>query len=589
MVTTIYKYIKEQLRVEKEVGVEPKLEIFFDDEPLEFKEKNNTTTQVVNVDQEEFNEYLKNKKKCFVLRETFVIEHDTEKNKIIFKKYDVKKHSVLVKKINKNHLKVFKAYTSLTLDIKTGEFSLYQTAKNSRGLLCQPVIRQTQFTSSFFYRLNKIFESTIDNVIVEDGINKVLKLLGYSQNISNFLDDSIIRMNYRDSHKEIRLNDRFTFFLIFNYFNLNNIQIPDKNFILEYAYNFNLNKKLYFGKTVYHYYADFLGMDVSFIKSIYDYKNMLNYWVYANNKEKINWFDETANGSKNREQDYYSINPYNLAIVYKLGFYASEIIGDHRLIDFVFIKSSKYENQYYINSKVCKKIPFDILEKHKVFFRELIFATINTSKDSVFSLLMDLKRLKNIYGLSVDPNIIYHTNINLIFSSLDLAVLHTGLYVVSKTFLNKLKKTIAKEKLKIGFATKDKEIYKFNPVVKKFEMIIADKLVQTSTNMHAQIELRDNKNQLIAKIWVYPDSIQHTKFRKKNEPDYIEFTTPKEKTETFQGRLINLAKKFDMSHDQLKYSGLKAVYSKKSFENFMAEKYSEKNLESVMKGIVYLK
>ena len=63
---------------------------------------------------------------------------------------------------------------------------------------------------------------------------------------------------------------------------------------------------------------------------------------------------------------------------------------------------------------------------------------------------MDLKRLKNIYGLSVDPNIIYHTNINLIFSSLDLAVLHTGLYVVSKTFLNKLKKTIAKEKLKIG-------------------------------------------------------------------------------------------------------------------------------------------
>jgi len=72
MVNTIHRSVVEKLQVEvpDTLGSD---EIF------------GITSKLVETNEEHFKESLKNNTPCYVHRETFVVEHDTEKNKIIFR------------------------------------------------------------------------------------------------------------------------------------------------------------------------------------------------------------------------------------------------------------------------------------------------------------------------------------------------------------------------------------------------------------------------------------------------------------------------------------------------------------------------
>ena len=82
MITTIHKCFKERLSVEMQK--ETSLRDVFDDG---YDDKLTLVNTLVEVDQETFSDSLKDKKPCFVTRFTFVVEHDTDKNRVIFKKY----------------------------------------------------------------------------------------------------------------------------------------------------------------------------------------------------------------------------------------------------------------------------------------------------------------------------------------------------------------------------------------------------------------------------------------------------------------------------------------------------------------------
>ena len=72
----------------------------------------------------------------------------------------------------------------------------------------------------------------------------------------------------------------------------------------------------------------------------------------------------------------------------------------------------------------------------------------NAPRDIIYNLLDKMKIIKDVYGVSVNPDIIYHTDIDQIASALNEATYQTGLYTVSKSFLDKVKKVVNNKKIK---------------------------------------------------------------------------------------------------------------------------------------------
>jgi hypothetical protein len=87
---------------------------------------------------------------------------------------------------------------------------------------------------------------------------------------------------------------------------------------------------------------------------------------------------------------------------------------------------------------------------------------------------------------------------------------------------------------------------------------------------------------------VYTDYCQTTQY-KKSKTISLNDLMVNNKQDALDKAIGKIMSLFDVKDDKLKYTGLKAVYSKKVFEEIMVKKYSEENFKSVMNNIVYLK
>jgi hypothetical protein len=547
-----------------------------------YDDKLTLVNALVEVDQETFNASLKDKKPCFVTRFTFVVEHDTEKNRVIFKRYFTNKRSVMVARINKNHLKTHRSYDSLSIDIKTGKFSIYRASTGKKNKRLKPTIRQTAFNLRTLNMIESIFDSgLIDSDEIKAGVNKGLSLMGYRHSVTDYYDEGVLQRIFNTPNKTITFVDHFKTLLALNYFTKNNIKIPNEHSILEHAQNFRLNKKDYFGKSIYDYYADYFDVSVKFIKDVFEYKDNLNYWVFVNKKNgKENWFDEESDKIK-KNTLYYSIDEFNLTILYKLGFSVSNIIANKKLSSFLFVQEN-HVTQFYKNP--AKKIPLDILTRNKSSLINILLIE-NAPRDIIYNLLDKIKIIKDVYGVSVNPDIIYHTDIDQIALALNEATCETGLYTVSKSFLDKVKRVVNNKKIKCSV----KPMNRVNKDAKIAESFFSFKRPNLySEKFCSIITFSDHNGNKIKTLLVYTDHCQTTQY-KKSKTISLNDLMVNNKQDALDKAIGKIMSLFDVKDDKLKYTGLKAVYSKKVFEEIMVKKYSEENFKSVMNNIVYLK
>ena len=567
MVNTIHRSVVEKLQVEvpDTTGSD---DIF------------GSSTKLIETDEENFKESLKNNVNCYVHRETFVVEHDTEKNKIIFKKYFVRKNSVEIEKLKTLRLKTYKTYTSLSIDIITGEFSVYKIESGTRKKRKpKPTIRQTVFTTQVMSIIEGVFDvNLIDKNVFYEGINKSLNILGYNEKIDEIITEGYLKRVFRDDNKKLKIGDYFGVFIMFNYFRKLNLILPEACSILEYARHFRDDKKNYSGKTMYAYYAKYFDTDEEFIANLFDYKEQLNTNVYYSNKgkeEKFNWYlDKQAEG--NVKEIYYTINENALTILYKLGYTSHEIKNNNKLFKLVYSRDNTIDNTigFYLNPS---KLPLDILIENKTFFKSIIENQVEVDLNTITKILNIACILRDVYGIKINTDIMYYRSIDGILSSLAYTVEKTGLYTVSQTFLNRLKKQLPKgSKCSVTKHINKKITENSEPVLWRIGQDDGSKRFATII-----LSYRKEKMRLIVR-----ENFMVTRVYNKK----VSLSTSNEtKNGVLEQHFSKFNRNYNKNKNKLKYAGLKAHYSKKEFERMLKEKYSEKDFKSIMENIVYLK
>jgi hypothetical protein len=550
MVNTIHRSIVEKLQVE----VPDSDEIY------------GISSKLVETNEEHFKECLKNNVPCYVHRETFVVEHDTEKNKVIFKKYFVRKNSVLVQKIKTIKLKTYKSYKSLTIDMVTGDFTVYSTETGGRrGKKRIPVIRKTIFTNKVMSVMESIFDGNlIPKESIHDGLNKGIKILGYDQEITNMFSQEYLRITYRDNIKKINTHNYVSVFIAHNFFKKFNVKLPNMHNVLEYANSFKKNKKSYAGKSIYTYYANYFDTDELFIAGLFDYKDQLNMNIYVSNKDlkdKEDWFCEPT--IEPVKENYYQINEEGLTILYKLGYTLSEIKSNQQLLNIIYSRDN-IQTGFYKNPL---ELPLDILFENKEFFRAIIK---DTTLDTVIIMLKTLRTLRDVYGIKTSPNFMYLSAVKSVLSTLHQSVEETGLYVVSKVFLNRLKKQLPKN----AKCSVTKHINKKIESVSSISFSLLRDERETFGSATIYVTYRTEK----MKLMVHESFIDHRIYNEK-----IKISCFLDKA------FSNFNRNYNKNKNKFKYIGLKAHFSIKRFEELLKERFSEKDLKIITDNLVYLK
>lgn len=566
MVNTIHRSIVEKLQVEVP-DTSGSDEIF------------GTSSKLIETDEEHFKESLKNNVNCYVHRETFVVEHDTDKNKIIFKKYFVRKNSVELKKLKTIRLKTYKTYASLAIDIKTGEFSVYKIESGTRKRKPKPTVRQTVFTTQVISIIEGIFDvNLIDKFGIYDGLNKGLSVLGYNEKITEIFSEDYLKKVFRDDSKKLKTGDYANVFVMFNYFRKLNVILPEACSILEYSRNFRNDKKDYSGKTMYNYYAKYFDVDEEFITNLFGYLEQLNTNVYYNNKGKIDtnsWFTSKTTETK---ENYYSINENAVTILYKLGYTSYEIKNSEKLFKLVYSRDGNTVG-FYLNPS---KSPLDILDENKDFFKGVVDnSTIENDIIGVIKNMLNTMRiLRDVYGIKINTDTMYYKSIDGILLSLSHAVEKTGLYTVSQPFLNRLKKQLPKKSKCSVTKHINKKI--INEGVNMLNYLSyhqdgGDKRCATILVTHKAEKMR---------LMVHESFINHRIYDRKIRLSSLEEHS---KTYILDRAFGNFYRNYNKNKDKSKYVGLKAHYSRKEFERLLKEKYSEKDFKSIVESLVYLK
>jgi hypothetical protein len=569
MVNTIHRSIVEKLQVEVP-DTSGSDEIF------------GTSSKLIETDEEHFKESLKNNVNCYVHRETFVVEHDTDKNKIIFKKYFVRKNSVEVKKLKTIRLKTYKTYASLAIDIKTGEFSVYKIESGTRKRKPKPTVRQTVFTTQVISTIEGIFDvNLIDKFGIYDGLNKGLSVLGYNEKITEIFSEDYLKKVFRDDSKKLKTGDYANVFVMFNYFRKLNVILPEACSILEYSRNFRNDKKDYTGKTMYNYYAKYFDVDEEFITNLFGYLEQLNTNVYYNNKgktENYSWFTSSHLNIVEPKENYYSINENAVTILYKLGYTSYEIKNSEKLFKLVYSRDGNTVG-FYLNPS---KSPLDILDENKDFFKSVVDnSTIENDIIGVIKNMLNTMRiLRDVYGIKINTDTMYYKSIDGILLSLSHAVEKTGLYTVSQPFLNRLKKQLPKKsKCSVTKHINKKIINEGVNVLNylSYHQDGGDKRCATILVTHKAEKMR---------LMVHESFINHRIYDRKIRLSLLEEHS---KTHILDRAFGNFYRNYNKNKDKPKYVGLKAHYSRKEFERLLKEKYSEKDFKSIVESLVYLK
>lgn len=521
----------------------------------------------VDINEEQFKLCLKDNKTCHLQRETFVLEHDEENSKIIFKRYFVRKNSVPIKntkKLNLKRLKVFKTYKSLSIDINTGEFSVYSTESAKKRKKPIQTIRKTVFTTSTQSIIDSIFDINLGYIKKDDineGIHKALSLLGYNVSLDKLINRDIVNFSYRNHFNNKNIPNQFFIFLAINYFKKNKISVPNDYYVLEYARNLKFNKKDYFGKSVYDYYANYFDVDVSFIKDVFCYYQELNLHIYETTKNHESNKDPFA--FEEQQVNYYRINGIFVTILYKLGYGINDIKTNSVIFGMLYINDA----QYYFEKPT---IPVDILFEHKEFFICLIndgsrnSISSDSLSDLIISTLKMVRIFRDVYNIKMNPNIIYKQTVNDILSALHDSVEKTGMYCVSNSFLNRLKKQLPKN-------SKCHVTKYINKTLNDTSFI--GKLRENPIPCSVLI-IRDKNDTL--RLRVYETNIQLRAFK------------PIQSNSLLLKSYDRFRKNFDKNANKEKYVGLKAHYSIKVFEEHLKERCTKNDFDFIFKNLVYI-
>ncbi len=560
---TIYKKVYEKLRGEKEVVSD--VDIFGDVHI-------HPTNHMVEISEEEFKKSLGSKKpvNLQVYRETFVIELDEENGKIIAKKYLVQKNSGHIKKINKTTLKSNKSYASLTFDLKTREFSIFRAGTNAKNIKSTPFIRKNVVTHQVLSFVEDFFNfGYVTETESLEGLNLIAEYLGHGVTVSELCDIYDYRTAIDHRSSKLKAKDQAKFFVLFNHLSATGLYNTLPINMLEVAFNFKHDRKKYFGKTIYEYYADQLEIDdVSFVRSVLVKKDFFNAAVLRSKRETpVEEFLDVNNTF------FMGVDVVGLKILYHLGYSADQISNSKVFEPIIFPKNltSYYTAITPDQFDLAKKLTALEIKENIDFFRLVIDkdAFITNSVLAVFNLR---KKIEIIYGLKIEVmTLVNNTNLmNKIEGLLYQATENTGVYTVSDRFLNKLKKhlpegsTISVGKKSIDHSFKEKT-YENN----------------SST---ALITVKHKKE--IYKMYIDDSGVKW--FNRVGDSDRINIFEPTPK-KTKTSELYKAVRSFEVSlRKSVKQIPLRAKYSKKYFEHLLGDVITRNEYENIVKNLVYL-
>ena len=582
MLNTIHRSIVERFHVEVTDTI---VNVFSDNDEAGYK-------RLEISDEEKFKDALKRNIPCTVHRETFVVEYDDEKNKVIFKKYFVRKNSAYVKKISSTKLKTYKAYKSLSVDMNTGEFSIYTADVSSKKKQSKPFIRQSIFTAQVLTAIEGIFEnSLIENTEILTGINKALALFGVRESVIQIVSNDRLKIIFNRADRQINLGTYFNYFLIVNYLKKMGLNEHNDYNILEQANNFRLNKKNYIGKSIYQYYADHFRAEESFVRYIFQYRDQLNIHIHEKNKNKkeLDWWDSSNTKKENERENYYHINAFGLTILYNLGYTIYDIKTDHNLLEVVYNRNDSYGSSPFNTNILHENISLlslDVLVDNKEFFKSMIKQHPEYVK-TITQLIKDFCVLRDVYGVKIDMETLYYCGSTFIFKSLGAAVETTGIYTVSKNFLSRLKKQLP-QNTECGITKNINKKINLNEQHKGYVTGIISGLYNgDSEKRFATLILTHKKTKL--KLMVGEDYINHREFKGKTKLSVFDFDSKKEKTSELTKSFYKFNSNFNKNKNKSSYVGLKAHYSRAEFEKLLSQEFSEKDFKMVSKNLVYLK
>jgi hypothetical protein len=288
----------------------------------------------------------------------------------------------------------------------------------------------------------------------------------------------------------------------------------------------------------------------------------MNVYVSNQGKDKVEWFHERKDTVR---ENYYLVNEEAVTILYKLGYTLSDIKSSQQLLDIIYSRDNSQVGFY----KNPLELPLDILIENKEFFRSIVK---DTTLDTLITMLKTLRDLRDVYDIKTSGYLMYSTSIGPILSALQKSTEETGLYTVSKAFLNRLRKQLPKN-------SKCSVTKHINKKIEDGKSIFPLLISTNSACATIYVTYKAEKMKLI----VYDDQINYRIYGKKitlNEPtkDYV-----------LDKAFGKFNRNYHKNKNKFKYVGLKAHYSRKRFEELLKEKFSEKDLKIITDNLVYLK
>ena len=348
------------------------------------------------VNQETFNNGMKNRIDASVHRETIVIEEDLEVGKVILKKYVTCK-SATPRKFKNGYeqyklIDEIKEYTSLTLNRNEPGFSIYHSNNNTPYY-----VRVNIVNDHIIFLIRELLSSTLFG---SDELNRILTTL-----IRN------TQPNYKISSKIGDDKDVLTRYVLSRFLSKYEITY-NTNDIINVAKTFRFNKKLY------------RGMDIA------DYISDIN---YINNPDIV----KKALGFK-------GVNMDNLSIYNKLGYNWADITSTEEIYNNVIPThpTEEFYNDWNIifSNGYTRAWGMNFITKHRDVLRGFDLKHIKY-------IIEKAMYLEEIYGITLKPG--FSTKLadffDEIFESLRYSTESTGVYYIKNSLISSIKRHLRKK------------------------------------------------------------------------------------------------------------------------------------------------
>jgi hypothetical protein len=454
---THYRFVKEKFLKEIITEVkEDKGAFFFDEDISALSEvKTHVVTKLVEIGSEAFKTAMSNDEFVTVVRETIVVSEDPQKNTISIKKYDFTKTLVPVKTLKRKRFKVVrKSSTSLTINKKTGDFSVYN--KNKINKKKNSVFVRKNFSNNRVRDILKSFEKNTENLEeVQIAIKTFFTQLGYPNLKTTYTH--LIKTFFNVDPNDVYGRTAIEMFPYLNYLYVNNINIKSYYLLYYFECIFNRNKSKYKNKSILDYACDYYGVkDRNFMHHVLNYLENENKNIVISNtlKNRSVWVHDYQNILK-------GINYTKLRLGFDLGFFQhnNQTLIDSYLNNFI-ISDTIYTQAIELNN-------YQRLLKYAKMYDFGYYNIINNNEERYFILLS----LFEAFGIKLKIKNLQHFNSKMpifknILSCLFDSLNKGGSYTVDKKTQNRFKMYF-RDGEKISFLTnikypkKNNETYNF--------------------------------------------------------------------------------------------------------------------------------